>query len=76
MITAEFNRMANSVITQKISSMYWDARQQGDWGTYLGTNPVPGLRYPDTQEDVDYNANAIRRVAVEVPILLNGATLA
>ncbi len=74
--TAEFNRMANSMITRKLSALYWDARQQGDWGTYLGTNPVPGLRYPDTPEDVEYNTNAIRRVAVEAPILLNGATLA
>ncbi|MBM3266441.1 MAG: hypothetical protein FJZ01_02230 [Candidatus Sericytochromatia bacterium] len=75
MTTSEFNRMANSVETRKVSELYWDARHQGDWGTYLGTNPVPGLRYPDTQEDVDYNAAVIRRVAVELPLLLNSAVL-
>lgn len=71
--TAEFNRMANQVITEKISRLYWQADYMGDYGTYLGTNPVPGLRYPDTQEDVDYNADVIRRVAAEVPMLLNSA---
>lgn len=73
MSTTEFNRMANSVVTQKISNLYWNADYMGDYGTYLGTNPVPGLRYPDTQEDVDYNADAIRRVAQQLPFLLNDA---
>ncbi|HEY9854366.1 MAG TPA: hypothetical protein V6D05_01425, partial [Stenomitos sp.] len=71
--TSEFNRMANSVISDKISRLYWQADYMGDYGTYLGSNPVPGLRYPDTQEDVDYNADVIRRVASEVPFLLNSA---
>ncbi len=75
MTTSEFNRMANSVETRKVGELYWDARYQGDWGTYLGTNPVPGLRYPDTQEDVAWNARVIREIASEVPMLLNSAVL-
>ncbi|MNY13843.1 hypothetical protein D3C86_1469970 [compost metagenome] len=73
MSTAEFNRMANSVVTQKIARLGWNAEYMGDYGTYLGSNPVPGLRYPDTQEDVDYNADAIRKVAQQLPFLLNDA---
>jgi hypothetical protein len=75
MSTEEFNRMANSVISQKIANLGWNAEYQGDWGTYLGTNPVPGLRYPDTQEDVEWNARVIREIASEVPMLLNSAVL-
>ncbi|MBO9541050.1 hypothetical protein J7643_10720 [bacterium] len=73
MSTAEFNRMANSVVTQKIARLGWNAEYMGDYGSYLGTNPVPGLRYPDTQEDVDYNVDAIRRVSQQLPFLLNDA---
>lgn len=71
--TGDFNRMANSVISQHVSNLYWDANFMGDYGTYLGSNPVPGLRYPDTQEDIDWNTRTIQRVASEVPMLLNGA---
>ena len=73
--TAEFNHMANEVISKKISDLGWNAQYQGDWGTYLGTNPVPGLRYPDTDEDVNWNARVIREVAGEVPMLLGGSIL-
>jgi hypothetical protein len=73
MSTADFNQMANRVISSHVSNLFWDASYQGDYGTYLGTNPVPGLRYPDTQEDVDYNTQVIQRVATQLPFLLNGA---
>ncbi len=73
--TREFNMLVHSVMLEKLSSLGWNAQYQGDWGTYLGTNPVPGLRYPDTEDDVAWNANVIREVAVEVPMLLNSARL-
>ncbi len=73
MSTAEFNRMANSVLTQKVANLGWQASYMGDPESYLGSIPVPGLRYPDTQEDVDYNVETIRRVASELPMLLNSA---
>jgi hypothetical protein len=73
MSTSEFNRMANSVVSEKVSNLYWNASYQGDWGTQLGTNPVPGLRYPDTQEDVDYNTQVIQQVASGLPMILNSA---
>lgn len=73
MSTPEFNRMANHVIADHVQNLFWQSNYMGDWGTYLGTNPVPGLRYPDTQEDVDYNAAVIRRVASELPMLLNNS---
>lgn len=73
MSTPEFNRMANSVLTQKIANLGWQASYMGDPESYLGSIPVPGLRYPDTQEDIDYNVETIRRVASELPILLNSA---
>lgn len=73
MSTVEFNRMAASVVSRTVSNLYWQSDYMGDMGTYLGTNPVPGLRYPDTQEDVDYNASVIRRVASELPMLLNNS---
>jgi hypothetical protein len=69
----EFNMLVNATLVQKISNLGWNAQYQGEWGAYLGQNPVPGLRYPDTQEDVDWNANVIRKVASEVPMLLNSA---
>ncbi|HEY9855137.1 MAG TPA: hypothetical protein V6D05_05315, partial [Stenomitos sp.] len=71
--TAEFNRMANSVITRQVQNLAWQADYMGDPENYLGSIPVPGLRYPDTQEDIDYNVDTIRRVASELPILLNSA---
>jgi len=73
--TAEFNRMANRVVSTHVQNLYWRSDYMGDWGTYLGSNPVPGLRYPDTQEDIDYNSNAIKRVASELPLLLNNSVL-
>ncbi|MNX17447.1 hypothetical protein D3C86_473280 [compost metagenome] len=73
MSTRDFNRMANAVITDKVSRLYWQADYMGDPEAYLGRVPVPGLRYPDTQEDVDYNVQAIRRVSQELPHLLNSA---
>jgi hypothetical protein len=73
MSTKDFNRMANAVITDKISRLYWQADTMSDPEVYLGRVPVPGLRYPDTQEDVDYNVQVIRRVSQELPLLLNSA---
>jgi hypothetical protein len=73
MSTGEFNRMANSVISSKVSNLYWQADYMGDPEAYLGRVPVPGLRYPDTQEDVDYNVQVIKRVSQELPFLLNSA---
>lgn len=73
MSTRDFNRMANTVISDKISRLYWQADYMGDPEAYLGRVPVPGLRYPDTQEDVDYNVQVIRRVSQELPLLLNSA---
>ncbi len=73
MSTKDFNRMANSVISSKVSNLYWQADYMGDPEAYLGRVPVPGLRYPDTQEDVDYNVQVIRRVSQELPHLLNSA---
>lgn len=75
MNTGQFNAMANQVITRHVSNLFWNAQHQGDWGTYLGTNPVPGLRFPDYQEDVDWNASVIRQVASELPLLLNSSVL-
>lgn len=71
--TSEFNRMAASVVSKAVSNLYWQSSYMGDMGSYLGTNPVPGLRYPDTQDDVDYNVAAIQRVASELPALLNSS---
>ena len=73
MSTRDFNRMANAVITDKVSRLYWQADYMGDPEAYLGRVPVPGLRYPDTQEDVDYNVQIIRLVSQELPHLLNSA---
>jgi hypothetical protein len=73
MSTGEFNRMANSVISAKVSNLYWQADYMGDPEAYLGRVPVPGLRYPDTREDVDYNVEVIKRVSQELPFLLNSA---
>jgi hypothetical protein len=73
--TAEFNMLVNSVLVQRISNLGWNAHYQGDWGSYLGTVSVPGLRYPDYPEDVDWNVRVIREVAAEVPMLLNSAVL-
>ncbi|MBM3270649.1 MAG: hypothetical protein FJZ01_23700 [Candidatus Sericytochromatia bacterium] len=76
MSNAEFNLVANGVISRKASNLYWDANWAGsDWGIYLGNNPVPGLRFPDYQEDVEWNADIIRRTASELPLLLNSAVL-
>jgi hypothetical protein len=71
MSTPEFNAMANNVVREKVANLFWNADYQGDWGTYMGSNPVPGLRYPDTQEDADYNAAVIRNVASQLPLLLD-----
>ena len=76
MSTSEFNQMANSVINEKVGQLFWNASWDGDsWGTYLGQQPVPGLRYPDTQQDVDWNTQTIQRVASELPMLLNANVL-
>lgn len=73
--TADFNRMANGIVVKNVQNLGWNANYNGNWGSYLGTNPVPGLRYPDYQRDVEWNADVIRRVASEVPYLLNNAVL-
>lgn len=73
MSTRDFNRMANAVITDKIARLYWQADYMGDPEAYLGRVPVPGLRYPDTQEDVDYNVRVIKQVSQELPLLLNSS---
>ena len=65
--------MANSVISSKVSNLYGQADYMGDPEAYLGRVPGPGLRYPDTQEDVDYNVQVIKRVSQELPFLLNSA---
>ncbi|MBM3275936.1 MAG: hypothetical protein FJZ00_12345, partial [Candidatus Sericytochromatia bacterium] len=76
MSTGEFNLMANQVVSNKASSLYWNANWAGsDWGVYLGSNPVPGLRFPDYQEDVEWNAAVIRRTASELPLLLNASVI-
>jgi hypothetical protein len=76
MSTGEFNMMANQVVANKASNLYWNASYAGsDWGVYLGSNPVPGLRYPDYQEDVEWNAAVIRRTASELPLLLNASII-
>ena len=66
----EFAQMANSVVMDSARNLAWNAGFSGDWDTYLGQNPVPGLRYPDTDEDVAYNQRAIQDVAQKLNFTL------
>jgi hypothetical protein len=73
MSTAEFNQMANSVVANRVQNLAWNAGAEADIESYLGQCPVPGLRYPDTEADVQYNIRVIQEVASKLPFVLGSA---
>lgn len=71
MTTEDFNRMASQVICNHVADLASTANYQSEWS--VQQSPIPGMRYPDTQEDIDYNADIIRQTAMELPMLLGAA---
>ncbi|MGE5707988.1 MAG: hypothetical protein ACM3YO_06620 [Bacteroidota bacterium] len=71
MTTEDFNHMASQVICNHVADLASTANYQSEWS--IQQSPIPGLRYPDTQDDIDYNADIIRQTAMELPMLLSAA---